>query len=159
MIPNSHTIRAGTCNQHTRGKRKSTGHVVKRTHGFLLMFADMSAMKIRSTTEKKKTKLTTGSGDNELPGHWSTKLHLAVLSDRTGNFSFRYEWPAFFLTLYIFSEPGNLILRTLQVSSKRALGTKEIHGAWRKIRIWSPPHLLCGKCSACKRISRVSILT
>lgn len=71
MIPNRNTIRAGTCNQHTRDKRKSTRHVVKRTLSFLFMFADMSAMKIRKTTEKK-TKLTTGSSDNELSGHWST---------------------------------------------------------------------------------------
>lgn len=56
MTSNSNTIRTGTYNQHIRDDRKSIKHVAKRSQSFLFMFGDMSAMKIRKPTEKKKEK-------------------------------------------------------------------------------------------------------
>lgn len=56
MTSNSNTIRAGTCNQHTRDDWRSIRHAVKRTQSFLFMFGAVSAMKIRKPTEKKKNK-------------------------------------------------------------------------------------------------------
>lgn len=88
----------------------------------------------------KKTILTTGSSDNELSGalvhngptHCAQQLQRQFLLLPFTN-DLLFPWHCIF-----FQNQTISFLCTLQISSNRALGTKEIHGAWRIIWIRSP---------------------